>query len=159
MKKMAFALGMAAVALGGGGMAVVTLGGAGAGAGPAAAASHQVVVYKSPLCGCCGDWVTYMEKHGYRVEVHETEAVQEVKARLGVPEDMYSCHTAIIGDYVIEGHVPVEAIDKLFAERPKVTGIASPGMPQGSPGMGGAKEPNVIVTFGGKVPTTVFGTY
>lgn len=157
MKKIFFALGMAAVALGGGGMAVVGLGGAGAGQAPAT--SQKLVVYKSPLCGCCGDWVTYMEKHGYKAEVHDLDAVEEVKTRLGVPQDMWSCHTAIIGDYVIEGHVPVEAIDKLFSERPKIAGLASPGMPMGSPGMNGPKEPNVIVTFGGKTPSTVFGTY
>lgn len=157
MKKMVFALGMAAVALGAGGLAVGFGGVTGAGASPAT--SYKVVVYKSPLCGCCGDWVTYMEKHGYQVETHDTDAVEEIKGRMGVPQDLWSCHTASIGDYVLEGHVPVEAIDKLFAERPKVSGIASPGMPLGSPGMNGPKEPNVIVTFGGDVPSAIFGTY
>lgn len=155
MKKTYFALGMALVALGGGGMAVLGSGGS----GQAQAASRQVVVYKSPLCGCCGGWVEYMEKHGYAVEVHDLDDVEAVKQKLGVPAEHWSCHTATIGEYVVEGHVPVEAIEKLFAEKPPVAGIASPGMPMGSPGMNGPKEPNVIVTFGGTVPSAVFGTY
>ncbi|MGE5546814.1 MAG: DUF411 domain-containing protein [Solirubrobacterales bacterium] len=139
--------------------AMVALGGIGlASPASAAPAPKTVEVWKSRLCGCCGGWVEYMEAKGYAVTVHNDDDMEAVKNRLGVPEDVRSCHTAKIGDYVIEGHVPVEAIDKLFAERPKVTGIAAPGMPQGSPGMNGKKEPNVVVTFGGGAPK-VFGRY
>lgn len=124
----------------------------------AEAEPRHAVVHKSPSCGCCGGWIAYLEQHGWQVTVKDTDAMDEVKARLGVPAEAHSCHTAEIAGYVVEGHVPVEAIDKLLAERPKVTGIASPGMPQGSPGMSGPKEPNVVVTFGGG-PASVVGTY
>lgn len=121
--------------------------------------SEVVEVWKSPLCGCCGGWVEYMEEKGFKVVVHKDDDMDAVKRRLKVPEEAWSCHTAKIGPYVIEGHVPVEAIDRLMKEKPKgVAGIASPGMPQGSPGMSGPKEPNVIVTFGNG-PTKIFATY
>jgi hypothetical protein len=105
-------------------------------------------VFKDKRCGCCEGWVEYLQQHGWQVTVHDTEDMETVKDRLGVPEQMRSCHTAKVGPYVVEGHVPLEAIEKLFKESPKVTGIASPGMPQGSPGMSGEKEPNPVVTFG-----------
>ncbi|HSV28315.1 MAG TPA: DUF411 domain-containing protein [Candidatus Omnitrophota bacterium] len=120
---------------------------------------EAVEVWKSPLCGCCGGWVEYMEQQGFKVTVHETDDMDTVKNKLGVPEQAWSCHTAKVAGYVLEGHVPVQALDKLLAEKPQgVTGIASPGMPQGSPGMTGAKEPNVVVTFGGG-GVRPFGTY
>lgn len=151
MKKGTLAAAVGVIALAGIGVAATWTG-----AGPAVAA--EVEVWKSPLCGCCGGWVDYMKANGYAVKVHETDDMDTVKKGLGVPEDAWSCHTATLGGYVIEGHVPVEAIDKLLAAKPKVTGIASPGMPQGSPGMSGAKEPNVVVTFGGG-RIGPFGTY
>ncbi len=87
----------------------------------------------------------YLQENGFQVESVMTDDLGEVKDRYGVPEQMQSCHTAIVGDYFIEGHVPVEAIRKLLDERPAISGIALPGMPQGSPGMSGEKtEPFVI---------------
>lgn len=154
MNKKLMAAAVGVVALGGVGLGALGVGAAGA--GPAQA--REVEVWKSPLCGCCGGWVDYMKANGYAVKVHETDDMDTVKKGLGVPEDAWSCHTARLNGYVIEGHVPVEAIDKLLASKAKVTGIASPGMPQGSPGMNGAKEPNVIVTFGGG-RIAHFGTY
>lgn len=111
-------------------------------------AGEAMTVYRSPSCGCCGGWVDYMKTKGHESRVVMLEDVIPTKERLKVPEAMQSCHTAVIEGYVVEGHVPVEAIDKLLKERPKVTGIAAPGMPQGSPGMSGAPEPFTVYAFG-----------
>lgn len=108
---------------------------------PAFAEGQQVTVYKSPLCGCCGGWVDYMRGAGYSVRVKEMDDVTPIKEFLGVNEELWSCHTAVIDNYVIEGHVTLHAIGKLLSHRPaNVRGIALPGMPQGSPGMSGVKE-------------------
>ncbi len=122
-----------------------------AGATPASAKTAEV--WKAESCGCCGSWVTYMEEHGYKVTVHVVDDVDPLKDKLGIPEQARSCHTSKIGGLVVEGHVPVEAIDKVLAEHPKrVAGIAAPGMPSGSPGMDVDTKPFPVVTFGdGKV--------
>ncbi len=103
----------------------------------ASAEMPVVHVYKSPTCGCCTDWVTHMEEAGFRTEVQDMHDVAPIKARAGVPGHLHSCHTSLIGDYVVEGHVPADVIRRLLAEKPNVTGIAVPGMPMGSPGMEG----------------------
>jgi len=109
-----------------------------------------ITVYASPDCGCCHEYIPYLEDNGFTVETVSITDVTGTKADLGIPEEAWSCHTAVIGDYVVEGHVPVEAIDKLLAERPRIDGIALPGMPPGSPGMGGEKtEPFQIVAIQG----------
>lgn len=113
-----------------------------------AVAGEAFTVYKSPSCGCCGGWVDYMSGKGYRPKAVDRDDMDTVKARYHVPEAMQSCHTAIIDGYVVEGHVPAEAIAKLLKEKPKATGIAAPGMPQGSPGMSGDKEPFTVYLFG-----------
>lgn len=113
-----------------------------------AQAAEPMTVYRSPSCGCCGGWVDYMKAKGHDSKVVMQDDVSPTKERLKVPEQLQSCHTAVIDGYVIEGHVPAEAIDKLLKERPKVTGIAAPGMPQGSPGMSGAKQPFTVYSFG-----------
>lgn len=113
-----------------------------------ALAGGAMTVYKAESCGCCGGWVDYMKTKGHDSKVVVLDDVSPTKQRLKVPEAMQSCHTAVIDGYVIEGHVPAEAIDKLLKERPKVTGIAAPGMPQGSPGMSGAPEPFTVYAFG-----------
>lgn len=120
---------------------------------------RQVEVWKSSSCTCCAGWVAYMEQNGYKLTVHEVDDVDPIKDKLGVPDELRSCHTAKLGDYVLEGHVPVEAISKLVFSKAKVAGIASPGMASGSAGMGGPKEPNTIVTFGGGSKPQVLGTY
>lgn len=99
------------------------------------ASATRMVVYKSPTCGCCGSWVTYARRNGFQVEVHDVADVSEIKASAGVPADAQSCHTTQIGGYFVEGHVPVEDIRRMLAERPDIRGIAAPGMPAGSPGM------------------------
>lgn len=100
---------------------------------------EKAVVYKSPTCGCCQNYVSYLSGLGFDVEVVNTNDMDAIKAKYGVPSDLESCHTTIIGDYFVEGHVPGEAIQKLMSELPSIKGIAMPGMPSGSPGMPGAK--------------------
>jgi hypothetical protein len=110
---------------------------------------ESVVVYASPSCGCCGQYADYLESEGgYTVDLQRTDDVDSIKADAGVPENAAGCHTTMLGDYVVEGHVPLEAVDKLLRERPAIDGIALPGMPAGSPGMGGTKqEPFEILSF------------
>lgn len=100
----------------------------------------QTVVYKSPSCGCCGAWAQYAERRGMNVEVKQVRNLNQVKEKYEVPRDKQSCHTVLVGDYVVEGHVPTSAINKLLSEEPDVRGIGLPGMPQGSPGMPGPKQ-------------------
>lgn len=104
-------------------------------AAPARVTLPLVKVYKDPNCGCCGGWAEHMRAAGFPVEIHDTSDMASVKQRLGIGEGMMSCHTAEIDGYVVEGHVPVSAIRKLLAERPRARGLVLPGMPVGSPGM------------------------
>lgn len=101
----------------------------------AAGALPAVKVYKSPTCGCCDKWVEHMKANGFKVVTHEMNDVTPHKQRLGVPVGMGSCHTAEIGGYLIEGHVPAADVKRLLAEKPKAKGLVSPGMPQSAPGM------------------------
>lgn len=135
---------LALATLGGGAMPVI-------GSASAWAGEHRTAtVYRSPTCGCCGGWVDYLESHGFEVEVNDVEDPVAIKELVGVPEELYSCHTAAIDGYTIEGHVPVEAIERLLEERPDVQGIGVGGMPAGSPGMGGAvTTPYTAFTFSG----------
>lgn len=127
---------------------------------PAAMAANALNVYSDPSCGCCGAWVNYMRAQGYTVTVHQDQPMAAVKARLGVPPDAMSCHTAVIGGYVIEGHVPVEDIRRLLAERPNARGLAAPGMPMGSPGMEvGAPERYDVVLINQDGSSRVFTTH
>ena len=101
-------------------------------------ADPQVVhVYKSATCGCCQKWVDHVRSRGYTVTVENVPDVAPVKRNLGVPSTAQSCHTAVIGNYFVEGHVPAEDIARLLAEHPDIAGLAVPGMPIGSPGMEG----------------------
>jgi hypothetical protein len=99
------------------------------------AAGRTITVYKSPTCGCCGKWADHLEQNGFRVVVRTTEELGKIKREFGVPADMQSCHTAMIDDYVIEGHVPASDIEELLRRRPTQRILAVPGMPLGSPGM------------------------
>ncbi len=101
----------------------------------AAGALPAVKVYKSPTCGCCGKWVEHMKANGFKVVTHEMNDVTPHKQRLGVPVGMGSCHTAEVGGYLVEGHVPADDVKRLLAEKPKAKGLVSPGMPQSAPGM------------------------
>lgn len=121
-----------------------------AGRAGAASALPPMTVAKDPNCGCCGAWVDYLRAAGFPVTVAERADMEQVKARLGVPDDLASCHTAEIGGYVIEGHVPESAIRRLLAERPAAIGLAVPGMPQSAPGMDvpGARDAYDVILFG-----------
>jgi len=108
---------------------------------PAAFADEDetITVYKSPWCGCCEIWTDAAREAGFHVVIEDMEDLSGIKQQAGVPDDMQACHTAVIGKdrkYVIEGHVPLEAIRKMMTERPDIRGIAVPGMPEGSLGMG-----------------------
>jgi hypothetical protein len=133
-------LGMGAVA-GGTGIAWAMLGACSSAAGPA------IVTWKDPDCDCCAGWIAYMRGKGYRVTVNETADMAAVKERMGVPPGLVSCHTSRIDGYVVEGHVPAPAIEKLLAERPPLKGIAVPGMPEGVPGMPGTPGTYGVVGF------------
>ena len=106
------------------------------GAGSAwAQSATQVEVFKSPYCGCCEKWIEHMQKNGFKVNAHNVNDVPAARKSLGMPDRVGSCHTAKVGGYLIEGHVPAADIQRLLKEKPKAVGLAAPGMPQGSPGM------------------------
>jgi hypothetical protein len=108
-------------------------------AGSVRAAPVAVTLYKNPECGCCEGYVDYLRHHGFEVTSKPTNDLAEISRKAGIPSDFQGCHTAFIGDYVVDGHVPVEAINKLLTEHPAIKGITLPGMPPGSPGMYGEK--------------------
>jgi hypothetical protein len=112
------------------------------------AAWPLVIVHKDPTCGCCGGWFAHLELNGFPTKTIETKTINRVRARLGIPFDLAACHTAEVSGYLIEGHVPASAIQKLLNERPKATGLAVPGMPSGSPGMTGEFEEYDVILFG-----------
>jgi hypothetical protein len=118
-----------------------------------------MTVHKDPSCGCCLAWAQHLRTAGFTVSVVETDRVDLVKARLGVPDDLVSCHTAELGGYAIEGHVPAEAIARLLAEVPAATGLAVPGMPVGAPGMGGSPAETYEVVLFGRQGRRTFGRY
>ncbi len=121
------------------------------------AAAADIVVYKSPTCGCCKHWVSHLKENGFTVEVHNRRNMNPIKSELGVPGNLQSCHTAKVGGYVVEGHVPADDIVRLLKEKPPVKGLAVPGMPMGSPGMEGPrKDAYDVVTFKANGKTSVF---
>lgn len=113
-------------------LAALALAGATAGF---AQTSDTVEMYKSPYCGCCGKWAEHMTKAGFKVKAHEVEDVPAMRKKLGMPDKLGSCHTAKIGNYLLEGHVPAADVKRLLKDKPKALGLAVPGMPAGSPGM------------------------
>ncbi len=117
----------------------------------------DVVVYKSPTCGCCVKWIDHLEEAGYTVRAENVVDMVSVKQREGVPMDLSSCHTAIIGDYVFEGHIPARVISDFLEEGPDLAGLAVPGMPIGSPGMEGWNPaPYDVIAFDGDGNRGVF---
>jgi hypothetical protein len=131
-------------------------------AAPAAAPATAplVTVYKDPDCGCCKSWVEYMKKHGFRVDAKDTRDMEQVKANVGVPKPLVSCHTAMVGGYIIEGHVPAEDIQRLLKQKPKIAGLAVPGMPAGSPGMEGPSPQHYqVIAFERSGKTHVFAAH
>jgi hypothetical protein len=131
------------------------LGGAAAtlllGVAPLRAASPMMLIHKDPNCGCCGGWTAHVQAAGFGTRIEELSDLAPVKARLGIPPPLASCHTAEIDGYVIEGHVPALVIRRLLSERPNATGLAVPGMPVGAPGMevpGSPDETYEVILFG-----------
>lgn len=156
MTKMRFVVAGAAIAA----LAVA----AGVAAQPKPVSSRiAAIVYKTPSCGCCSVWVEHLRANGFQVETKDvsSDQVRAVSKAAGLPEDGTSCHTAKIGNYVVEGHVPASDIHRLLKEKPAVAGIAAPGMPMGSPGMdqGGAKEAYNVVSFTKDGKMTVFAKH
>lgn len=122
---------------------------------PSLAAKTEATLYHNPGCMCCEKYAEHLNENGYDVEVLDSNDIAGVNREHGVPPSLSSCHTMLIGDYVVVGHVPADVVDKLLAEQPDIRGISLPGMPLGSPGMGGEKrEPFVIRTLSGDVYTT-----
>jgi hypothetical protein len=120
-----------------------------------------IAVYKSPTCGCCAEWVVHLQQHGFDVKTENVADLRPIKSRYGVPRALHSCHTAVVGGYVVEGHVPADLIARLLRERPAILGLAVPGMPTGSPGMevpGAPAERYQVLTFDRTGKTGVFAT-
>lgn len=132
-------------------------------AGCARAEAREVIVYKTPWCGCCGGWVTHMRRAGFAPKVVELEDLAPVRAKHGIPFTLSSCHTGLVGGYVVEGHVPPADVVRLLRERPKGLGLVVPGMPIGSPGMeqpGGAVERfETLLLLDSSGRTRVFATH
>ena len=133
-----------------------------------ATTKHAMEVWKDPQCGCCNDWIAHVREAGFTVTVHESGRTA-VRQKLGIPDALASCHTALVGGYAIEGHVPAQDIHKLLQTRPTAIGLTVPGMPIGSPGMdgpayGGRKDPYDVLlmtaSMSAKTPSTrVFTSY
>ena len=132
-------------------LGLATLTTAFAASGPAPTrAKKEITVWKSPSCGCCGKWVEYLKARGYQVTVHDMDDVSPVKRQHRVPQNLWSCHTAVIDGYTIEGHVPAADIEKLIQQHPaNISGLSVPGMVTGSPGMeGGRAQAYDVIAFG-----------
>ena len=106
---------------------------------------QKIEVFKTPSCGCCYGYVLFLEEEKFAVKQTDMRSLHTVKKKYNIPLEMQSCHTSILGKYFIEGHVPLEAINKLLKEQPDIDGIALPGMPIGTPGMPGEKEEPFII--------------
>jgi hypothetical protein len=122
---------------------------------------QMVEVFKSPTCGCCANWVKHLEAAGFTTRVTDVEDITTVKTKHGVPGRLQSCHTAIVGGYVLEGHVPAADVQRLLKNKPAIVGVAVPGMPIGSPGMevGSTVQRYDVLTFDKQGQTSVFASY
>jgi hypothetical protein len=121
-----------------------------------------LVVYKSESCGCCGEWVKHMEQAGFKTEVHNVDNMNPIKEAVGLPPMMGSCHTARVGQYFVEGHVPAEDVKRLLAEQPNAKGLAVPRMPMGSPGMevpSGEVEPYDVLLIANDGSPSVYASH
>jgi hypothetical protein len=131
-------------------------------AGAQRAQQPAVEVFKSPTCGCCSKWVDHLRSHGFTVRTTDTDALDDIKAKHQIPQSTRSCHTALVGGYVVEGHVPAADVQRLLKERPAVAGIAVPGMPIGSPGMevpGMKAQAFDVIAFTKQGTTRVFASH
>ena len=126
-----------------------------------AAEPVDIVVYRSPSCSCCGKWLEHLKKNNFNVKDIVTDDVQAIKNKYGVADTLASCHTALVGGYVVEGHVPANDIIKLLKTKPKIVGIAVPGMVNGTPGMemGDKKDAYNVISFDKENHAAVFHSY
>lgn len=115
-----------------------------------------MTVYKSPTCTCCSKWVAHVRKAGFTVVTKDLDDLDAIKKDLGVPGALGSCHTGVVGAYVIEGHVPADLIDKLLAEKPRARGLTIPGMPASAPGMDVPGQPYAVLLFTAEGKTSVY---
>ncbi|MDX1588415.1 MAG: DUF411 domain-containing protein [Oleiphilaceae bacterium] len=125
-------------------------------------AADTMVVFMSPHCGCCGDWVAHLEENGFAVERRKTDQVNLIKQQAGLPRELVSCHTGFINGYLIEGHVPASDIQRLLRETPRASGLSVPGMPTGSPGMempGAGRDAFDVVLFHADGQREVYNSY
>jgi hypothetical protein len=125
-------------------------------AGPAL---PTIVVHKTPTCGCCEKWVSHMRQAGFTMDVRNIDDTSAERAKAGVPMELASCHTGVVDGYAVEGHVPADVVRRMLQERPKIAGIAAPGMPIGSPGMeqpGYAAEPYNVIAFDKSGKTSIY---
>jgi hypothetical protein len=137
--------------------AAVALGGAIWWLSASDAGAVEIVVYKTPTCGCCAKWADHLRANGFSVKTNDLPDVSEIKRRYGIARQLSSCHTAIVEGYVIEGHVPADVIRRLLEVRPPVVGLTVPGMPMGSPGMEAShSQPYEVLTFDADGKTEVF---
>lgn len=122
------------------------------------AETPTIKVYKSPTCGCCALWVDHMREAGFELDVEDTDDMIDVKVDAGLPLQLQSCHTALVGGYVFEGHIPAEVIARFLAEKPSASGLAVPGMPIGSPGMefGDRVDPYDVLQFDAAGNTSIY---
>jgi hypothetical protein len=124
----------------------------------ASAPVKSATVYKQVGCGCCSIWAEHLRKAGFKVSSMEVSDLARIKNTYGVPQAAHTCHTALIDGYVFEGHVPIDLVQKVLKERPRIAGLAVPGMPIGSPGMesGSRKDPYDVLAFDREGKTTVY---
>ncbi|MBS3953709.1 MAG: DUF411 domain-containing protein [Methylomicrobium sp.] len=123
--------------------------------------TKEILVYRSPTCSCCGKWLEHMKQNNFEVKDIVTEDMDQIKAKLGVPKQLASCHTAVIDGYVVEGHVPAADIEKMLKDKPKIAGLSVPGMPMGTPGMemGGRKDPYQVISFDKDNNQQIYNSY
>ena len=120
----------------------------------------RMTMWKSPWCGCCAAWAEHMKNAGFQVEIKEVEELDRIKRAAGIPEALQSCHTAKVGGYTIEGHVPAADVKRMLSTQPDIDGLAVGGMPSGSPGMeNGQHDPYDVVTFKGGTRGKIFKRY
>lgn len=121
----------------------------------------EITVYRSASCGCCGKWVEHLQQNQFKVKTVISDDMQAIKEKYAVPDKLASCHTAIVDGYIVEGHVPADDIKNLLQNKPKILGIAAPGMPMGSPGMemDGQKQNYRVISYDKAGQFEVFSTH
>lgn len=130
------------------------------GVGCTQAPAGEITVYKTSTCGCCKSWIRHLKANGFSVNAYDVQNLDQIARQNGVSPQLRSCHTARIGNYVIEGHVPAQDIKRMLAEKPSVTGLTVPGMPQSAPGMDlPGKEPYNVYAFKADGSTAVYARY